>query len=59
MLERGGETGVGGRFDGAVGGVLETDRHGHAGRQLAVHLAFRITRANSAPADQIGKYTAG
>ena len=59
MLERGGETGVGGRFDGAVGGVLETDRHGHAGSEFAVHLAFGVARANRTPADQIADVLRG
>ena len=59
MLESGRETRIGRRLDGTIRSVLETDRHGHAGRQLAVHLAFRITRANSAPADQIANILRG
>ena len=59
MLESGRETRIGRRLDGTIRSVLEADRHGHAGRQLAVHLAFRITRANSAPADQIANILRG
>ena len=59
MLESGRETRIGRRLDGTIRSVLETDRHGHAGRQLAVHLAFRITRADRAPADQIANILRG
>ena len=47
------EAGIGGRFDRSVGGVLESDRHGHAGSEFAVHLAFGVACANRSPADQI------
>src|ERR1044071_9115306 len=54
MRRRGRANGVNGDFDVAVRAVLEADRAGQPGRQLAVDLRFRRTSANSAPADEVG-----
>ena len=48
------KTRVGRRFDGTVGSVFEADRHRHARRELAMHLAFRIASADRTPADRVG-----
>ena len=54
VLLCGSEAGIGRSLDGTVRGVLEADRHGQAGRQLPVHLAFRIARADRTPANRVG-----
>lgn len=41
-------------FEGAVGAVLETERHGQAGGHLTMGLRFRGARADGGPADKIG-----
>ncbi len=50
----GGEHGVDGHLHVAGGCVLEADRTGHAGDELAMHLALGGARADGAPADQAG-----
>ncbi len=59
VFERGRETGIGRRLDRTVGGVLEADRHRQAGGELSVHLAFRVARADRAPADQVADVLRG
>ena len=59
MFECGGEAGVRGRLDRTVGGVLEADRHRHARRELAMHLAFGVASANRTPANQVADVLRG
>ena len=49
-----GEDGVDGDLHIARGGVLESDRTGEAGDELAVDLAFGGARADGSPADEVG-----
>ena len=50
----GGQDGVGGDADAAVGAVLEADRAAQAGGELAVALALGGACADRAPGDQLG-----
>ena len=59
MLESGGIAGIRSRFNRAVRGVLETDRHGQTARQFAVHLAFRVAGADCAPTDEVAQVLRG
>ena len=45
--------GVSGNLDIAIRAVLEADRGGQPGSQLAMHLAFRGTCTDGAPADEV------
>src|SRR5690606_35969894 len=47
------QDGVGGHRKIAVGGVLEADRGGQAGRHLAVGLRLRGARADGGPGNQV------
>ena len=49
-----GEDGVDGDLDVAGGGVLESDRAGDAGDELAMDLALGGARADGSPADEAG-----
>ena len=51
---RGGLDGVDRGGDGAVGAVLETERHREAGGHLAVGLRLGGARADGGPADEVG-----
>ena len=46
--------GINGDFNGAVGGVFETDRTRQARCQFSVDLTFRGARTNGTPCNQVG-----
>ena len=50
----GGANGVDRDAQVAIGAVFEADRHGQAGGEFAVHLAFDRARADGSPADRVG-----
>ena len=55
MCEQAAESyGVDGNLNVAGGGVLESDRAGDAGDELAMHLALCGARADGSPADEAG-----
>src|SRR5256885_3725150 len=53
VVVRGGAHGVDRDLHGAVGAVLEADRHREARGELAVHLALRGARADRAPRHEV------
>ena len=59
VFERRRIAGVGRGLDGAVGGVLETNRHRQAAGQFAVDLALGVPRADRTPADQVAQVLRG